>query len=83
MEWPYSSAIDSRQDRIDYTLSHYDIDMLFQNYLDGVILFQLQETEKNISKVIYMNVWARKIFDSFSELGDKINQKVFKPIFND
>jgi hypothetical protein len=57
--------------------------MLFQNYLDGVIIFQLKETEKNISKVIYMNVWARKIFDSFSELGDKINQKVFKPIFND
>ena len=48
--------------------------MLFQNYLDGVIIFQLKETEKNISKVIYMNVWARKIFDSFSELGDKMNQ---------
>jgi hypothetical protein len=57
--------------------------MLFQNYLDGVILFQLEENQKNKSKVIYMNACAEKIFDPFSKGCDKINKQVFKPFFNE
>ena len=78
-----SSAIDFSKSRVDFALPYCVIEMLFQNYLDGVILIQLEENQKNKSKVIYMNACAKKIFDSFSKGCEKINKQVFKPFFND